>query len=145
MSAEDKPHSSPPEPIRGASEELPVPGVPRDKLLARGRDELDAMYVEALAVRSAIPREASGEVTARQLNGTAAALAWVLGKSGRSPVNDHLAFQSHRDGNLLAMRYEIGLARGHARIAADSGDRAYLEGVIAALSWAAGDSARPPC
>lgn len=113
--------------------------------LVRGRAELDAMFQEVLAARRSIARYPRNHSHVRRLNGIAAALGWVLGKTMRSPVTNLCAYGVHPASDGAAVRYELGLARCHVQLVADAGDRAYLYGVVGALSWTTEDVAQPPC
>lgn len=116
-----------------------------DIWLARSRTELDAVYIEALAARRSIAAQPPDDPYFPRLDGVAAALGWVLGMTAQSPVTEHTTYRARPACDVTAVRYELGLARGHARVAENVGDRAYLDGVVGALSWATGDVTRPPC
>lgn len=133
-------------------DELPAPreahadsSTSQDGWLVRSRAELDTMFAEVLAARRSIAGRPAHDSTVRRMNGVAAAVGWVLGKTVRSPVTDNVAYRITPAHDAASVRYEIGLARVHARLADDVGDRAYLDGVVDALSWTTGDMTQPPC
>lgn len=72
-------------------------------------------------------------------------MGWVLGKTVQSPMTDHTDYRVRLASDMAAVRYETGLARSRADCIDDVADRAYLDGVIGALSWTTGDVAELYC